>query len=503
MGLGEKLDNFIAIFSPETALKRRGYREAYSGYDAASFSRKDIPVVRDERANEFDDQARDIVRSRARHLERNSDVVGGMLYAMENNVVGAKINMQATSNDEKFNKKIEELFNEWQHKENCDITEQQSLTEIMRMVVDRFIIDGGIIVTYVYDKSYEYGVKLQIREVSEISTMGDVVMENGNVVRDGIEMTKYGKPVSYHFTNYDPNTGSELPPVVVPADKVDFLWRKTRPSQYREMSRLSASITRISDLDDYSEAVAFQQKVNACNSVFIETDNVAIQPGRLANNQDGTRYTDLRGGSIRYLRAGERAKSFITSGQATEYENYIVTQLRMIAAHIGLSLESATRNVERVNYSSARQNMLADQQTYKHLHEFLVENLLRKMYKRFVDACRLKGLLNDTSFNPVEKHYYKCKWLNVGLPWIDPLKEANANSVNLANGCMTFQQLCANNGVDWREQIDEMEEAQKYAEEKGVKLSYIVANEAIENKGDNEDAKGQQGKQNGDKKPSD
>ena len=502
MDLGKKLDNFIAIFSPEAACRRRSFREAYVGYDAATFTRKDIPVTNDERANEFDDPARDIVRSRARHLERNSDVVGGMLYALENNVVGSKINMQADSGDDKFNEEIEELFNDWQHKENCDITEQQSLTEIMRMVVDRFIIDGGIIITYVYDKKYEYGMKLQIREVSEISNMGDVALENGNVVKDGIEMTKYGKPISYHFTNYDPNTGGELPPEVVSADDVDFLWRKTRPSQYREMSRLSASITRISDLDDYSEAVAFQQKVNACNSVFIETDNVAMQPGRVVNASDGNRYTDLRGGSVRYLKAGEKAKSIITNGQAAEYENYVVTQLRMIAAHIGLSLESATRNVERVNYSSARQNMLADQQTYKHLHEFIVENLLRKMYKRFVDSCRLKGLLEDTKFDSNEKRYYKCKWLNVGLPWIDPLKEANANSVNLANGCMTFQQLCANNGVDWREQIDAMQEAQKYADEKGVNLSYIVANEAIVNKGDNENAKGQQGKQNGNQKPS-
>lgn len=479
MEFGRALDDFIAVFSPEAAARRRSWRDAYSAYDAASSTRKDLPFASDGKAEQINTGSRHTIRARVRDLERNSEVVSGMLHALENNVIGSKINMQAASNDDDFNQRIEELFGDWMHSENCDITEAQNLTEITKMCLRRWLIDGGVLAVYCYDQS-EYGLKLQIREVDDLVAESNPGLANGNLISNGIEMNKYGKPIYYLLNKYNPDGYStDLTPEKVEAARVDFLWRKERASQFREISPLAKSVVRINDLDDYTNAVAFQQKTMACVSAFVESDNYSTQAGRPVNTNDGRRLKDLHAGSITYLRPGEKIKPFIPNGQATEMENYVVTELRMIAAAQGLSLESATRNVERVNYSSARQNMLADQQTYKSLREFMIEHFLRKLYKRFVKQCWLKGLLNDTSFNPNDKTYYEAKWLTEGLPWIDPLKEANANAVQLANGGMSFQRYCADNGADWRERLEEMAEVQKYADELGVKLNYIATNEAI------------------------
>lgn len=494
MNFGKALDDFIAVFSPETALKRRNWRQAYGAYDAATPTRKDLPFANDGRAEQFNSPSRQTIRARVRALERNSDVVGGLLYALENNVIGAKINMQAASEDKDFNTKIEALFNDWQHAENCDITGAQNLTEIARMALRRMLVDGGVLATYVLDKQSKYGLKIQMREVDDLVDESNPKMENGNVMTNGIEMTLYGKPVAYHLNRYDSNGMNEdLIPERIPADRVDFLWRKERISQYREISPLAKSVVRINDLDDYTNAVAFTQKTMACTSAFIETENDMVTPGRVVTTNDGKRIKELHAGSITYLKPGEKMKQFIVSGQAAEMENFVVTELRMIAAAQGLSLESATRNVERVNYSSARQNMLADQQTYKAVREFIIEHFLRKLYKRFVNTCFLLGWLDDTSFNPNDPKYYEAKWLTEGLPWIDPLKEANAYAVQLQNGGLSFQEYCARNGADWREQLEAIAEAQKYADELGVKLNYIVANEATgnsDNGGDEEDGDG-------------
>lgn len=490
MNIGNALDNFIAIFSPETACKRRSFREAYYGaYDAASPTRKDMPFGIDGRAEQLNSSSREIILKRCRDAERNSDIVNAMIYALQNNVIGSKINMQADSPSKKFNERIEALFHEWEHAENCDITEAQSLTEIARMAVARYIVDGGVLFTYVIDRKSLIPLKIQVREVDEIVNTSVAKTEKGNVICNGIEMTPYGKPVAYHLIKYDPNgLAQDLNDDIVPAENVDFLWLKNRPSQFREFSPMARSVVRANDIDDYNEAISFKAKVDACTSAFVETDNYNSQPGRPTNNAKGERVTQLNGGSVKYLRPGEKLKTFIPAGQSTEFENFMVAQLRIFASSHGLSLESASRNVERVNYSSARQNMLADQQTYKALRNFFVEHFLRKLYKRFVNVCYIAGLLDGVGFNPNDPIFYNAKWLTEGLPWIDPLKEANANTIQLGNGGMSFQEYCANNGADWRERIEQMAEVKKYAEELGVNLNFIVPEQQTQEEGESNNA---------------
>ena len=232
MDLGKTLDNIIAIFSPENALRRRSFREAYGAYDAAMPTRKDLPFGVDGRAEQLNSASRRVLRMRTRNLERNSDVVGGLLYALENNVIGSKINMQAASNDSNFNAVIEKLFHDWEHSEHCDITGQQNLTEIARMVVRRVKVDGGVLATYVFDKNSKYGIKIQMREVDELVEQSEPKLPNGNIVANGIEMTPFGKPIAYMLNRYDANgVTEELTPERIPAERVDFLWNKERSSQ--------------------------------------------------------------------------------------------------------------------------------------------------------------------------------------------------------------------------------------------------------------------------------
>lgn len=486
MDFGKTLDNIIAVFSPETALRRRSFRQAYYGaYAAASPTRKDMPFGIDGHAEQLNGVSRDVILKRCRDAERNSDIVNAMIYALQNNVIGSKINMQADSPSKDFNDRIEKLFHEWEHPENCDVTETQSLTEMARMVLARFVVDGGILATYVIDTKSKIPLKIQLREVDDIVQVSLPKTENGNVICNGIEMSSYGKHIAYHLKRYDPNGMSEdLNPEVIPASRVDFLWMRTRPSQFREFSAMARSVVRVNDIDDYNDAIAFRAKVDACTSAFIETDNYNTQPGRPSNLPSGEKITHLNGGSVKYLRPGERVKTFIPAGQSTEFENFMVAQLRIFASSHGLSLESASRNIERVNYSSARQNMLADQQTYKSLRNFFIEHFLRKLYKRFVEACWLAGLLDGVGFDPNEQDFYKAKWLCEGLPWIDPLKEANADTIRLGNGGISFQEFCANNGADWRERLEQMAEVQEYAEKLGVKLNFAVKENIDEEKGD-------------------
>ena len=474
--VGNFVDNIKSIFAPESALKSKATRMGYFGYEAAHQTRKDNIFPWDGPAEGINKASRHTLRARARDLERNNPITNSIIMALRNNVVATGFNMQARSDNEAFNERIETLWEEWCHSENCDYTKQQSLDDLLKLIVRRKYVDGGILVTFPLDKNREIPLTIQLHEVDEL-TSENVPLKGGNIISDGVECTVEGLPIAYWITQADVDGIMLTEPKRIPAENAIFLWDRTRVSQFREITPMSSTIVTTKDVGDYNNAVAFQQKTAACTSVFVETNNTAGAIGRIAQAEaKQSNVEQIKGGRVQYLAPGETAKMLIPSGQAAEVGNYLPLQQRMIAAAQGLSLESTSRNVERVNYSSARQNLLADEVTYKQMRKDLIEYFLRPLYRRFVNICYLAGLLDGTGFKPNDKQFYKAVWLAPSLGWIDPKKEAEANTINLQNGGKSFQQYCAEQGADWKERIDEMAEVQEYAESKGVTLSFNSTN---------------------------
>ena len=485
----EKIGNFVddvkSIFAPEAALKSKATRMGYFGYEAAHQTRKDNIFPWDGPAEGVNKASRATLRARARDLERNNPITNSIVMAIKNNVIGTGFNMQARSDNEVFNKRIEELWQEWCHHENCDYTKNQSLDDLLKLIVRRKHVDGGILITFPLDMKREIPLTIQLHEVDEL-TNENVPLQNGNILSDGVECTPEGLPIAYWITQTDVDGFTIAEPKRINAENAIFLWERTRASQFREITPMASTIVTTKDVGDYNNAVAFQQKTAACTSVFVETNNTAGSIGRMAQaSNKKSNVEQIKGGKVQYLAPGETAKMLIPSGQAAEVGNYLPLQQRMFAAAVGLSLESTRRNVERVNYSSARQNLLADENTYKQMRKELIEYFLRPLYIRFVNVCYLAGLLDGVGYVPNDRQYYKAVWLAPSLGWIDPKKEAEANSINLQNGGKSFQQYCAEQGVDWRERIDEMAEAKEYADEKGVTLSFATTDNNVQ--GDDDD----------------
>ena len=143
------LDKFIAYFAPETAVKREAWRQAleeYRSYDAGNYARLNSGWRVTNQPAELEDRAsRDVVRARARDLERNSDIANAVTRAYRRNVIGSGWALQANTGKASLNDDIEKLWRLWCKARNCDVTGQQSLNQILRMASDRKRIDGGIL----------------------------------------------------------------------------------------------------------------------------------------------------------------------------------------------------------------------------------------------------------------------------------------------------------------------------------------------------------------------
>lgn len=54
------------------------------------------------------------------------------------------------------------------------------------------------------------------------------------------------------------------------------------------------------------------------------------------------------------------------------------------------------------------------------------------------------------------------------------MKEASATKTALNSGVKTYKQVAAENGMDWRSQIDDMAEVLEYGKSKGIDLGGVL-----------------------------
>jgi lambda family phage portal protein len=467
------LDKAIAFISPSLAYKREAWRKAYEelrNYDAGMNDRLNAGWrVVNSTAEQTDGAYRDIIRARARDLERNSDIQESIIGAFERNVVGTGFKLQAKTNDEELNAKIEKLWKEWCKPRNCDVTFQQSFDEMCRMAVRRTKIDGGIIFIKRYTKDGIIPFSLQILEVDDLDTMQ--TGRDGKRIINGIEYNEFNRPIAYYFKKYDVNGYYSGESERIEANDVIFLWRKKRPSQIREMSEMAPTITRIRDINSYMEAVSVKERVAACLSVFIRRQSPA--PGASFGRQGRSSSNTYEGktlspGMIMELNPGDDISVVNPAGQGASAADFVRLQQRLAGSGQGISYEAISRDMSQVNYSSARQGLLEDQKTYQIEQKFLIDHLLTEVYETFLISAVLSGALNIKDFWNKKKEYMQHEWTPPGMKWIDPLKEATANKISLETNQTTLAEIAASSGQDWREIIDQRAKEIEYMKQKGV-----------------------------------
>lgn len=474
-------DKIVAAVSPRRACEREAWRqqlEILRGYDAAGYGRLNAGWrVHNESAEVTDRFSRDVVRARARDLERNSDIAQSILHAYKRNVVGKGYTLQAKTGNDELDEKLEKAWRQWCKARNCDVTGEQSFNQMLRMAVDRKKVDGGLLFLYRYTKQGLVPFQLQAIEVDELDATASKPKHQGNRVVGGIEYNQWRRPVGYWINQYDIEGWSLNDPVYVEAKDVYFYKSKKRPSQLREMSDMAPTITRVRDTNEFITAVSVKERIAACLAVFIKR---AIPAGGFGRG--GTRTPDggmdyegkkLAPGMIQSLGAGDEIQVVDPKGSGSDAAGFLKTQQGLIAAGQGLSYEAVSRDMSGATYSSARQNAIEDENTYTEDVELLTD-FMSEVYETFVISCYLSGLVDMPGFWDKKAEYLSHTWTKAPKKWIDPAKESTAGKTALQSGQKTFQDVCAEQGKDWKEAVNEMAEVLEYGRSVGVELGGVI-----------------------------
>lgn len=475
------LDSAIAFFSPEAGAKRAAWRntcDELRNYDAGNDSRLNAGWrVANYSAEATDRGSREYVRARARDLERNSDVMNSVLGAYKRNVVGTGYQLQSKTRKSTMNKELEKLWKRWCKARNCDVTGQQSLNQMLRMAVVRKKVDGGILFVKRYTRDGMIPFSLQAIEVDELDTMHTIPGNPKNRVVGGIEYNEYNRPVGYWVRQYQIDGFTISAPIYLKADDVIFYYTKKRPSQIREMSDMSPTITRVRDVNEFMTAVSVKERIAACLSVFIKKSLPVSGMGRSGNTTEKLSYDGktLAPGMIKELNAGDDVEVVNPTGQSADATSFVKLQQRLVGAGQGISYEATSRDMSETNYSSARQGAIEDELTFAEEEEQILA-VLDEIYETFVISCWLSGKIEAADFWDKKEEYLEHEWIKQPKKWIDPLKESSATKTAMQTGQKTFKQIAAENGRDWRTQVDDMAEVLEYGKKKGIDLGGVIFN---------------------------
>ncbi|MBR1734697.1 MAG: phage portal protein [Alphaproteobacteria bacterium] len=425
------------------------------------------------------------LRARSRDKVRKNPYALNAIEAIVSNCIGTGIKPQSKAKNAEFRKKIQELWLKWTDEadaaETCDFYGLQAL--VLRSVIE----SGECFVRIKVDKNNALvPLRLQVLEADHLDASKDYPLQNGNVVKTGIEFDKKGRRVAYYLYKEHPGDSQSvnLDSVRIPAHEILHIYRPLRPGQIRGEPWLSNVLLKLHELDQYEDAELVRKKTAAMFAAFVtRLDPETPMFGKQEDVGGGVVASDLEPGTMQFLDPGEDIKFSSPADVGGTYEAFIKQQLRAISVGLGITYEQLTGDLSGVNYSSIRAGLLEFRRRCTALqHNLMVYQFCRPIWNKFIELAVLNGALDI----PQDPTFPLVKWIPQGFSWVDPLKEQTAQMNAVRIGFKSRAEVVSELGYDVEEIDAEIASDNARAKKMGLDFDTIPTN--LQEKNINDDA---------------
>jgi lambda family phage portal protein len=237
----------------------------------------------------------------------------------------------------------------------------------------------------------------------------------------------------------------------VPADEIIHIGLFDRPGQTRCVPWFHAAMVKLRHMGGYEEAEIVAARASAAVMGFVTSPEVDM-PGEDTDEADdvvdGERVMDMSPGLIKQLAPGEEFTGFSPTRPNPALDPFMRYMLRSVAAGIGLSYESLSRDYSQSNYSSSRLALLDDRDHWRILQQWLIETLHQEVFEAWLDMAVLSGELVLPAYESAVEIYQNPRWQPRGWDWVDPAKEVAAAKASIRAGFQTVGDVIAAKGGD-------------------------------------------------------
>ena len=431
------------------------------------------------------------LRNRSRQLVRDNDFARQAIRTIQNNVVGQGVGFQSQVRmqrgggklDQLTNDAIEQAWQEWSRKGTCDVGGRLCFSDIERLIIRAVAESGEVLVRMVQQPFGGSTIPLGLEILESDLLLDDYngQAENGNEIRMGVEVDRWGRPQAYYFAKGFRHPGDYMFSmngsyirekwIRVPAEEILHIYIVERPGQTRGVPWMSSAIERLHQMAGYEEAEVVAARASASLMGFITSPE-----GELSADDvfQGDRVTEFSPGKFAYLAPGEQITVPNINRPSGEFDPFMRAMLRGVSAGLGCSYEAISHDFSQTNYSSSRLSLLEEREYYRILQDWLIENFHQPVFERWLDLAVLSGTLDLGRYEMDPGFYRKPRWMPRGWGWVDPQKEVASSILAVQAGFKTVGQIIAESGGDIEEVFQQRKREVDLAEQLGLNLSTDV-----------------------------
>ena len=485
------VDRLVGFFSPVAGLQRFGARHALEKISASSRAHEASSPARSRKfytdrlsPNQIVLQGAGALMAQARHMERNNDIARGILRTMTNNIVGPNgigIEPQPRRLDgsihEEYASALRAAHREW--RAAPEVTGLHTDAAMQRLCARTWLRDGevfaqeltGPVPGLTHGSAVPYSLEMFEADLVPLT------YDQGERIRQGIERNAWGKPTAYYSYKGNPLEGT-VPTMLgtsdlkrIPAASVIHVALRDRIGQMRGISEFASIISRLEDIKDYEDSERIAAKVAAALTAFVKKTNPeGYDPSSTATDENGNVIPrDLRltpGMIIDGLAVGEEIGLIDSNRPNPNVVNFRQGQLRAIAAGVGVSYSSAARDYNGT-FSAQRQELVEQWVNYATLADEFTGQFLQPWYESWVAMSALSNAI-PVPADVVPGTENDAYFVAQSMPWIDPLKEANAWTALVRAGFASEVEVLRKRGVNPRDMLEQTDAWRREAKKRGL-----------------------------------
>jgi len=375
----------------------------------------------------------------------------GIVQTLADNIIGRGFRLSARTADKDFNAEVEKR---WQMAcEKLDIRGVRGWGQLQRMWYMRKFIDGDCGIRLID------GGNEDERALSYVATYeAERIYKQHGTQDDGVEFDRFGRPTKYYVgprvkSKTDTKSKTEKGKAVPAKDFILYAnYPHERAERARGVTQFLQSFALLEDLDRTTEAMV--QKVE--NEAFIglkfttepSTDGAGPFGGEVLSTQDdeeGTsrQHVKIVPGLNLNLIPGEDADVMESKSPNSEFIPFIRFILRHIGASVGLPLELLLMDFSDTNYSGGRALMEIAKKRYQ-IEQAEMERISSRIYQWWLSReVKYNGLEVPKK---IKASFWKHSWGKPGWPYLDPMKEVQAQGLMIDRGLKSRQDVLSELG---------------------------------------------------------
>jgi lambda family phage portal protein len=409
----------------------------------------------------FQDWTRLLARSREQC--QNNDHARKFVQLVRENVAGPngfQLNAQIKDPNGKTDlpacKAIEEAYELWSKKGNFDVTGSLSRSDAERLAAGSWAQDGEFIAVFRIGKDAgPYGFAVQLMDPMLLHPMHFEPLNNGNHIRHGIEMNKYGRPVAYWFKKQEEmqigyTMGSGTDYEVVPASNVIHCFVPELVGQKRGLPQTRTALWRMNMLKGFEDAAVVNARVGASKMAFYrDPDGDPDDADDLAEAEPGT-FGNL---------GNKELVAWDPAFPNGEFDPFVKSCLRSISSGLGVSYNNLASDLTGVNFSSIRQGALDEREVWKGIQQWMISAFSVPVYEKWLEWALLADKITingkPLKFERLEK-YKAVSFQGRRWAWIDPSADVAAAEKLLALKLRSRTSIIREMGNDFEDTMQEI-----------------------------------------------